>query len=63
MIWVETPTNPMMNLIDIKSIAELSKQHKILLAVDNTFATPYLQKPLDLGADIVIIRYKIFSRS
>ena len=54
MIWVETPTNPMMNLIDIKSIAELSKQHKILLAVDNTFATPYLQKPLDLGADIVM---------
>ena len=44
----------MMNLIDIKSIAELSKQHKILLAVDNTFATPYLQKPLDLGADIVM---------
>ena len=54
LIWVETPTNPMMNLIDIKSISKLSKQHKILLAVDNTFATPYLQKPLDLGADIVM---------
>ena len=54
MIWVETPTNPMMNLIDINSISRLCKKNKILLAVDNTFATPYLQKPLDLGADIVM---------
>ena len=54
MIWVETPTNPMMNLIDINSISNLCKDNKILLAVDNTFATPYLQKPLDLGADIVM---------
>ena len=54
MIWVETPTNPMMNLIDINSISGICKKNKILLAVDNTFATPYLQKPLDLGADIVM---------
>ena len=54
MIWVETPTNPMMNLIDINSISKLCKKNEILLAVDNTFATPYLQKPLDLGADIVM---------
>ena len=54
MIWVETPTNPMMNLIDINSISRVCKKNKILLAVDNTFATPYLQKPLDLGADIVM---------
>lgn len=54
LIWVETPTNPMMNIIDIKACAKIAKRHKILLAVDNTFATPYLQKPLDLGADIVM---------
>ncbi|WP_299213321.1 cystathionine gamma-synthase [uncultured Aquimarina sp.] len=54
LIWVETPTNPMMNIIDIKAIAKVSKKHNVLLAVDNTFATPYLQKPLDLGADIVM---------
>lgn len=54
LIWVETPTNPMMNLIDIKAVAQLTKKHKLLLAVDNTFATPYLQTPLDLGADIVM---------
>ncbi len=54
LIWVETPTNPMMNIIDIKAIAKVSKKHKLLLAVDNTFATPYLQRPLDLGADIVM---------
>ena len=54
LIWVETPTNPMMNLIDIKAVAALAKKHSILLAVDNTFATPYLQTPLDLGADIVM---------
>ena len=54
LIWVETPTNPMMNIIDIRAIAEISKKHGIRLAVDNTFATPYLQTPLDLGADIVM---------
>ena len=54
LIWVETPTNPMMNIIDIAAIAKVAKQHQILLAVDNTFATPYLQQPLNLGADIVM---------
>ncbi|MFK7782621.1 cystathionine gamma-synthase [Psychroserpens sp.] len=54
LIWVETPTNPMMNIIDIKATAAISKKHQLLLAVDNTFATPYLQRPLDLGADIVM---------
>jgi cystathionine beta-lyase len=54
LIWVETPTNPMMNIIDIKAASKIAKKHNILLAVDNTFATPYLQKPLDLGADIVM---------
>lgn len=54
LIWVETPTNPMMNIIDIKAISKIAKAHNVLLAVDNTFATPYLQLPLDLGADIVM---------
>ncbi len=54
MIWVETPTNPMMNIIDLKAVAELGKKHGLLTAVDNTFASPYLQNPLDLGADIVV---------
>ena len=54
MIWVETPTNPMMNIIDIEAMATIAKKHSLLLAVDNTFATPYLQQPLDLGADIVM---------
>lgn len=54
LIWVETPTNPMMNIIDIKAAAAVAQKHKVLLAVDNTFATPYLQRPLDLGADIVM---------
>jgi cystathionine beta-lyase len=54
LIWVETPTNPLMKLADISEIAKITKEHKIWFAVDNTFATPYLQKPLDLGADIVM---------
>lgn len=54
LIWVETPTNPTMQIVDIESIAKISKEHMLLLAVDNTFASPYLQNPLDLGADIVI---------
>jgi cystathionine beta-lyase len=54
MIWVETPTNPMMNIIDLKAMAKVSKAHHLILAVDNTFASPYLQNPLDFGADIVM---------
>ena len=54
LIWVETPTNPMMNIIDIQAVAAMAKKHQVLLAVDNTFATPYLQRPLELGADIVM---------
>jgi len=54
LIWAETPTNPMLNIIDIKAVSSVAKKHDILLAVDNTFATPYLQQPLDLGADIVM---------
>ncbi|WKL46435.1 cystathionine gamma-synthase [Flavobacterium pectinovorum] len=54
LIWVETPTNPLMKLADIEEISKITKEKKIWLAVDNTFATPYLQKPLDLGADIVM---------
>lgn len=54
LVWIETPTNPLMKLADIEAIANITKKHNILFAVDNTFATPYLQKPLDLGADIVM---------
>lgn len=54
LVWVETPTNPLMNIADIAAIAEISKSAKALLCVDNTFASPYLQNPLDLGADIVM---------
>jgi cystathionine beta-lyase/cystathionine gamma-synthase len=54
LIWAETPTNPLMNIIDIAAVADLSKQCNALLCVDNTFASPYLQNPLDLGADIVM---------
>lgn len=54
LIWIETPTNPMMNIIDVKEVVELVKSKDIMVAVDNTFATPYLQRPLDLGADIVM---------
>ncbi len=54
LLWIETPTNPMMNIIDIKSITTLAKEHRIMVAVDNTFASPYLQQPLTLGADIVM---------
>lgn len=54
MIWAETPTNPMMNIIDIKALATVAKSNNLLLGVDNTFATPFLQSPLDLGADIVM---------
>jgi cystathionine beta-lyase/cystathionine gamma-synthase len=54
LIWVETPTNPMMNIIDIKAMADIAKKANAMLCVDNTFATPYLQNPLDLGADMVM---------
>lgn len=54
LIWAETPTNPMMNIIDIEALSKLSKGHGTTLVVDNTFASPYLQTPLDLGADVVM---------
>jgi cystathionine beta-lyase len=54
MLWIETPTNPLLNIIDIKTIAQAAKQKGVLCVVDNTFATPYLQNPLDLGADLVV---------
>ena len=54
MIWIETPTNPMLNVIDIAACAEIAKKNNLLLVCDNTFASPYLQTPLDLGADIVL---------
>jgi cystathionine beta-lyase len=54
LIWVETPTNPMMNIVDIEVMAAIAKKAGAMLCVDNTFATPYLQNPLDLGADIVM---------
>jgi cystathionine gamma-lyase len=54
LIWLETPSNPLMNIIDIKACVDLAKKKNILVAVDNTFASPYLQNPLDLGADIVM---------
>jgi len=54
MIWVETPTNPLMKIIDISACAEIAKEKKLLLVVDNTFASPYLQNPLELGANIVV---------
>lgn len=54
LIWVETPTNPMMHIVDIREVARVAKENNLLFAVDNTFASPYLQRPLDLGADIVM---------
>ncbi len=54
LIWVETPTNPLMNITDIEAIAGIAKSANALLCVDNTFASPYLQNPIDLGADIVM---------
>ena len=54
LIWVETPTNPMMNIVDIAAMAQLGREHGAMTVVDNTFATPYLQNPLDLGADMVV---------
>ncbi len=54
LIWLETPTNPMMSIIDIKAVAAIARSYKLLLGVDNTFASPVLQSPIDLGADIVM---------
>ncbi len=54
MIWIETPTNPVLKIFDIAAIAEMSRKRKVLSVVDNTFASPYFQKPLILGADIVV---------
>ncbi|MCU0393295.1 MAG: cystathionine gamma-synthase [Thermoflexibacter sp.] len=54
LVWIETPTNPLLNIIDIQEVANISREFGALLAVDNTFASPYLQTPLDLGADIVM---------
>lgn len=54
LIWVETPTNPMMNIVDLEVVVTLGKKYQLLVAVDNTFASPYLQQPLDWGADIVM---------
>jgi cystathionine gamma-lyase len=54
MLWVETPTNPMLNIVDIQAICAIAKKRGLLVVVDNTFASPYLQNPLDLGADIVL---------
>ncbi|BAV09842.1 cystathionine beta-lyase [Filimonas lacunae] len=54
LVWTETPTNPLMSIVDIAAIAAITQKHSILLCVDNTFASPYLQNPLDLGADIVM---------
>src|SRR5579864_4499952 len=51
LIWTETPTNPLMNIVDLAAVASLAKEKNILFCVDNTFASPYLQNPLDLGAD------------
>jgi O-succinylhomoserine (thiol)-lyase len=54
LIWVETPTNPLLKIIDIAALANIARQHNIILVVDNTFASPYFQRPLELGADIVV---------
>ena len=54
LIWIETPTNPLLNIIDIEAVSTIAKKHDVMFAVDNTFATPYLQNPIDLGADMVM---------
>lgn len=54
MVWLETPTNPLLQLVDIEAIANLAREHKLITVVDNTFASPYLQNPIKLGADIVV---------
>ena len=54
MVWIETPTNPLLQIVDIAAIAELAQKASAILAVDNTFASPYLQQPIKLGADLVV---------
>ncbi len=54
LVWIETPTNPTMQIVDIEAVAKITKEKNLLLVVDNTFASPYLQNPIDLGADIVM---------
>jgi len=54
LIWLETPTNPLLRLVDIHAVAEIAHRHNLLLVVDNTFSSPYFQRPLELGADIVL---------
>jgi cystathionine gamma-lyase len=54
LIWIETPTNPMLNVVDIEAICTIAKEKGVMVCVDNTFASPYLQNPLDMGADIVL---------
>jgi cystathionine beta-lyase/cystathionine gamma-synthase len=54
LIWLETPTNPLLRLVDIRAVAEIAHRHNLLLVVDNTFSSPYFQQPLELGADIVL---------
>tara|TARA_Y100001933_G_scaffold64935_1_gene65369 strand:- start:747 stop:1886 length:1140 start_codon:yes stop_codon:yes gene_type:complete len=54
MLWTETPTNPMLNIVDIRALSKVAKKHDLIFVVDNTFATPYLQRPIEHGADIVM---------
>lgn len=54
LIWIETPSNPTLGLVDIRAVAEVAHRHGILVVVDNTFMSPYVQNPLDLGADLVV---------
>lgn len=54
LLWIETPTNPLLNIVDVTAVCEIAKQHQIASVVDNTFASPYLQNPLDMGADMVL---------
>ncbi len=54
LIWIETPTNPMLNIVDIRKVVRVASKHKIKVCVDNTFASPYLQNPIDMGADMVL---------
>ncbi len=54
MVWIETPTNPMLKIVDIAAVAAIAKRHGLIVVVDNTFASPMLQRPLELGADLVL---------
>ncbi|MCL5985379.1 MAG: cystathionine gamma-synthase [Actinobacteria bacterium] len=54
LVWVETPTNPLLKIVDIKALSKITKKENIILAVDNTFASPYFQRPLELGADVIV---------